>query len=711
MQCFIYIVGSKLTDKAGKRKLGLTIHPVHRMRQYDIGDCPGEGLKKRYQGLFLTTAKSKKELYAIEKLLHTYFREKRLSEEGRLTEWFQVDLDEVIEYLQSKPYIQRRVSDEELSSIEEKVKKPRINEEKAEEREEKELMEEQAEILEEEENISLKDMFIKTFLSGKPLRSNQNELWDIFEEICKQGQQRYCGIIQWPTAAGKTFGELILFVLANEYAKKNGRVFRCLLVSPKNDIFNTIIHHIRKLSEFGITVCEGHNAQLSSLYIPHDKPVLLTATHAALTDVNIMVKLPPMEMVHYDEVHRIGGDVFFEFLKERMDYWGTRYLTGTSATPKTANPSQHKKIAELFGDPYNLIHKMGIDDAVEKGFIARPRFDVCVVSKGQHRNKVLRQFIEYIQDKIEQKSGHNWNGGKVIAYLPSREEVRETVLLAKGCFPKEWKLYTAVEDADADEDNAFVKCPANGTPQILFACERYREGSDIQGLEMTCVLMGNTIASNIILQIIGRALRADYPTKEGWCCIFRPSEEGTTEEDVMDQIMLEIMETLGRNDLVLEPREIKKMVQTFMGDVSISGKTFTLEETVDRIQSLYERRTFERGIPKEKYESIRLVNRELGLTSKNEYYDSSTKRTKFIEKPDEYFSHIWHNWLHFLGLDTSHFPQTKAEFHRVCKERGIDSWSSYKQKKCIDLPENPGELYSDWTNPHTEFEVEDENVW
>ena len=48
---YIYCVFSEQTDKNGLKKLGLTIHPVHRLRQYAIGDAPGCGLDKNYNSL------------------------------------------------------------------------------------------------------------------------------------------------------------------------------------------------------------------------------------------------------------------------------------------------------------------------------------------------------------------------------------------------------------------------------------------------------------------------------------------------------------------------------------------------------------------------------------------------------------------------------------------------------------------------------------
>ena len=595
---FIYCVHSEYTDKQGLKKLGLTIHPVHRMRQYDIGDAPGVGLEKRYEGLWQVNAKDRQELHEIEAELHAHFADCRQPREnGRSSEWFRLSFEDVEAYMSRNTRVTRRIPVDEIATIEQQVKAPRTREDRVAEREERELREDQEDHLLEPEILTLKQKFLKTFLPGKQFRRNQNELWTELEKLAaRELVEMYRGIVQWPTGTGKTFALLmIIVILADKYTKR-GRIFRGLLIAPKNDIFDTIIHHIRKLSEFGITVCEGHNALLSSLHIPTNLSVLVTACHAGLTSTDIMTKLPKMNLVHYDEVHRIGGDEFFNLLKDRLPVWETEFLTGTSATPRTSNPAQHKKITELFGDPYTLLHKCDIDDAIAEGWIAQPRYSIHIVSKNQERSDIINQFLGAVRQCIEAKRElGNWQGGKVIVYLPLREEVRDAIRLASRVFPPEWKIFRAVEDTNTGDDAEFIQEPADGLPRILFACERYREGSDIPGLEMTSILMGNTIAANILIQIIGRALRADYTGKEGWCCIFRPSEEGTTEEDVLDKILLEITEILGRNDMPMTPTDIRRMVETFFGTTTVHSRLFTIEETVARVQAIYERREYERN--------------------------------------------------------------------------------------------------------------------
>lgn len=712
--CFLYCVSSTYTDQNGSKKLGLTIHPVHRMSVYNTGDSPGIGLEKKYDGIWQVNAKSKTELLKLEKHLHVHFDSRRKRKpNGNNTEWFSISFEEVATFMDAQTYVIRQLSIEEINIIQEKSDCVLSMEDSANYMEELNLIAEQKAIADSSTNIinTLKNEFFETFLPGGIPRRVQNELWDLWENICNQ-HTKYKGIVQWATGTGKTIALLMLFVLSANASKNNGQIFRGLLIAPKNDIFDTIIHHIRKLSKWDIIICEGHNARLSSLHIPLDKPVLVTATHASLTESDIWDKLPNMTHCHYDEVHRITGDEFYILLQSKLAMWDTKFLTGTSATPKTCSSSQHKKLAKLFGNPLQILDKCDVDEAIHEGWIARPRFVVNIMSNDVSRKAQVRAFVNTIRQSILDKQAKGlWKGGKVIAYSPFRSDVCDAVTYANEIM-SDWHIYTAVEDANASDDNKFVTDVADGQPRILFACERYREGSDIKGLEMTIILMGNTIGVNILLQVAGRALRNDYENKEGWCVIVRPSDEGTTEDDVFDSIVLQIMEFIGKDDVTIPSKEkIKRVLEKFFGTVTITGKVYNIDETIHRIQSMYSRKEFERSDPKEKYEVIRRLNKELVLGSKDEYKRRALEHSKYIEEPKSYFKDWWVSWYHFLALDTSAFPQTKSEWIRLCKDMGITSWSDYKQKNSIVLPANPGEMYEDYTNWDKEFGVDEDIVW
>jgi hypothetical protein len=684
-------------------KLGMTIHPVHRMSVYNTGDAPGIGLEKRYDGIWQVNANSTSELRSIERHLHARFcaqRQKKAN--GTYSEWFTLNAEDVNAFLTSQPYIIRAFSIEEIRIIHEKAT---INLSSPEDM----TLFNQEMQLDIQTPPTLKEEFFETFLGINPPRRIQNELWTLWEEICRS-DSKYRGIVQWATGTGKTIALLMLIVLSADACKQRGILFRGLLIAPKNDIFNTIIHHIRKLSTWGIVVCEGHNAQLSSLQIPRDVPILLTATHASLTEVSAWESIPSMNLCHYDEVHRSTGNEFYTLFNEYLHVWDTKYLTGTSATPRTCALSQNKKISELFGNPIQMLHKCDVDEAITEGWIAKPRFCVNIISNRASRKDVKRAFVDIVHQSIlDKKAKGGWVGGKVIAYLSSRAEVCDAVAFAKEQM-SEWHIYTAVDDADAAGDDAFVQDMADGQPRILFACERYREGSDIKGLEMTCILMGNTIGANILLQIAGRALRNDYEGKEGWCTIVRPSDEGTSEDDVFDSIILEIMEFMGKDTTTTPPKQrIKQIVENFFGSVAISGKVYNVSETIHRIQSMYARNAFERSDPKEKYQVIRALNNDLGILSKDDYEQRASEHSKYIEDPKSYFNLYWVSWYHFLGIDTRAFPQTKHEWIRVCKCMGLTTWSEYKQRNSSVLPTNPSEMYEDYTNWDKEFGLTEED--
>jgi hypothetical protein len=583
------------------------------------------------------------------------------------------------------------------------------------EHEQKEVDAEDQTLLVLRSTMSLKREFFATFLApGQLPRRNQLELWDVFKEKCERGTE-YHGIVQWATGTGKTLALMMLLVLSSHASKERGQIFRGLLISPKNDIFDTIIPHIRKLSKWGITVCEGHNGRLSSLLteltVPTDRPVLILATHASLTDTATWDALPTITHCHYDEVHRITGEEFCTRLQQKLQQWNTAFLTGTSATPKTSSSWQHKKLAVLFGHPLEIIHRCEVDEAIREGWIAQPRFGVHVLSNALNRDSIVRSFVDITYQSVLDKQMQGlWKGGKVIVYLPTIYEVCQAISFAKYIMP-DWHIYAAVDDSRlAASDKLFLTDVADGQPRILFACERYREGSDIYGLDMTLVLMGETISAYILLQIAGRALRCDYPGKEGWCVVVRPSDDGTTEDDVFDSIVLDIVDLIGcdRNGDGVATRRI---VENFFGSVSINGKVYCVEETIKRIQSMYARKAFECADPKEKYHVIRDMNRQMGLRSRDEYESHADIHPKYIVDPRAYFKIQWVSWYHFLGIDTSLYPSTKSEWIRVCTDERIRSWSDYKGRCDKYLPTNPGEMYEDFTNWDKEFGSDEEIVW
>lgn len=711
MKFYLYCVTSAYTAGKGMRKIGCTINPIQRLQVYQTGDPSGVELEKYYEGIWEVTATTHGELLEREACVHRHFQAVRqVRPSGRTSEWFDIPWDDVNTYMNQQDFVIRSFTLEEIERVHRISESSPIRRlmEQEQEQEEQEQDDEKVEI----EQLSLFAHFCQTFLPERTPRRIQKELWDIFDKICRTrclSEKIYKGIVQWPTGTGKTIAILLLIVLAKHHRSLAGGIYRGLLVSPRNDIFQTIGGLFHKLSVFGITLYDGSHGKFSRLDIPKDRDILIMACPDSLRKKGAgMESLPPIYHVHYDEVHRITGSQFFDGLKEQMVVWKLAYLTGTSATPKTSCPEQHRKFSELFGDPYPLLHRCEVDEAVREGWIATPRFHIQVTPKVEKGKETAyyRALLEAIYRTICRKKEMGlWRGGKIIVYTSTIEATRWCAEHTLEVIP-DAAVYQAVDGMDRS-DSAFVNTPADGTIRILFACERYREGSDIDGLEMTTVLIGDTISAYILIQIQGRALRLDYSGKEGWCLIVCPCDTGETEGTVFDRITLNIFSYLGQQGGIYTKKEIQRYVEMYFADVLLNGRVCSIEETIGRIQSAYLRREFqEEREHKQRLEAMRAYHRDMGLSYKIEYLERHQEHPHFISDPRfEFRDRGWISWYHYLGLDTSMYPATKTEWIARCKERGIQTWEQYKeiQKKEEWLPLEPNELYDDYTSWAEEF--------
>jgi len=676
---YLYCVSSIEFEKRLLYKLGLTIHPVHRLRQYATGVPPSlvDSLLI-YKALWKIGTKTREQLHEMEGILHEHFADRR----DGTSEWFNVTPQEVIDFLLTpQKFTVQQISPDDVKDINTKSKHP-LNSSEEDAYDEEEMLIKEQEVLRKKAIRAKKveglyEKFLRVFLPDKFPRPIQTELWDLFQEICKTPEHlSYRGIVQWSTGVGKTIATLMLIVISSERCKRRGEIYRGLFVSPKNDIIDTISKDFNKLSEFGISVYDGAHGKLSSLTIPTNSNILISASQSALTNEEVMNRLPNMSHVHYDEVHRITGEQYFQLLKEMLIKWNTEFLTGTSATPKTCSESQHDKLAELFGEPYNVIHKCDVEDAVNEGWIAKPRYIVNITPKNKDRTVELDAFAIAINNAIKQKKiAGQWKGGKVIAYSPDSSEDARYLLNNAAKYIPNAIFYSAIDGQRTDE--AFIKAPLNGSIHILFACQRFREGSDVKGVDMTCALVGNTTAVYILLQMCGRALRLDYEDKEGWCLIVRPSDQGTTEDDVLASIILDIIEFLGDSRKKREVKEIEPLIKTFLGEVNVSGSSLSLEETIKRVQAAYIRRLYirqKKAVEGFSYKDLKTKVEGLGIMSRSEY----SEKALINELPDTP-SDIrgWISWYDLLRAMPGVERMTLYDLQKFCKDNGISTKDDY----------------------------------
>ncbi len=101
----------------------------------------------------------------------------------------------------------------------------------------------------------------------------------------------------------------------------------------------------------------------------------------------------------------------------------------------------------------------------------------------------------------------------------------------------------------------------------------------------------------------------------------------------------------------------------------------------------------------DEYNYIKSINKELNITSTNEYITKKDIHKYYIEEPERYFKRkgMWKNWYDFMGVDTSIFIQNKEQWIQFCKEQNIKSADEYYENCKIyeELPLYPDLFYID----------------
>jgi superfamily II DNA or RNA helicase len=560
-------------------------------------------------------------------------------------------------------------------------------------------------------NLKNKEDF-KNILGSKNLRSIQDILWeDIYETLDRD--ENIFGIIQWPVGVGKTVGILIVVYLIKQRLEKLGQYLNSILISPKRDIIKTLRKEFDLLENYGIKVIYS-SEPISKIVLPENTHYLLVITHSGMNtiidDKPFIETLKNINLVLYDEVHRICGEYFYDSLKKMITKWQLKYLIGTSATPLTCNKTQNKKLIELCpndnGDNIKLVSYCSIKNALDNEWIARPKINLFIFS---NKDTIIDETLNIINDL---ETASQFRNKKIICYSSSSVESMENyhALFKLSDKTKEWFIYNANNDDNIDNfiNNVYSK------PQILFACQKYREGSNIYGVDMVNIIIEQTIEPHLLLQIGGRAMRMDYKNKIATINIFKRYEP--TDKNALN-ILYEIVSMINdeykyNNHTISTKCNLNKIIEDLVGVIKIDGETLDHGAAVSAVESIYIKRQLDSS-PKLKYTMLVDENRILGLKSKNEYFNSREGNKYFIDDPQTYFTRegLWINWCHFLGVDTSNFLDLD-NWKKKVKSLNITTINDYINSYMLypELPPRPNEFYNNFTNWSDELDIVD-STW
>lgn len=570
-----------------------------------------------------------------------------------------------------------------------------------------------------------KAAFCATLNGGAPLRAHQDELWDEWAATLQRlrgaaGAAWYETLVCWPTGSGKTIASLVLILLAAAAERRAGRPYCGLFVAPTNDIIDTATARFTHLAEFGVRVVDGQRGAFSRAGFDarpsRECPdVVVVTTHAAMarSDFAAWAALPRLTHVHYDEVHRVTGANFHANLRRCRAAGGAPLVTGTSATPLTSCDSQNAGLAELFGDPLRVVHYCSYGRAIACRWVAVPRFWLRALGavRPDSDDEAVAAVVAETAAAIDCRRRRGlWRGRKCIVFCDTIAETTRAEDCARAQYPA-WRTYAAVDGAAAGRRAAdFVAAGVAdfGSADVLFACDRYREGADVAGLELTAVLLGAGAAPHTLVQIAGRALRADYPEKEGWCVVVRRGGG-----DITDAIGALVATAFGAAQVfgLGEPGGAAAMVAGCVKVVAAGAgdavRELTVDETVghlnafgDRVAARLAAEAAAAAAPPT-YAEMRRRNVSRGVRSRDAY-EATRDQPPFVDNPEAAFGALWVTWYDFFGIDREQYPPTIDAWAVACRRAGATTRETYRKKiaagELPGMPAEPADAYAGFTS-------------
>jgi superfamily II DNA or RNA helicase len=174
--------------------------------------------------------------------------------------------------------------------------------------------------------------------------------------------------------------------------------------------------------------------------------------------------------------------------------------------------------------------------------------------------------------------------------------------------------------------------------------------------------------------------------------------DGNKPQQEPDIPVIPVIPTIEPDEPVINPETPRIIASRKTFRITLKDNPLELEKLKLRLKHSTHLKRNE-SIEKDELEYMRLINRQLSITSREMYFDSSIRArfSHWIENPKEYFGkhRIWQGWYHYLCVDTSRYPANKEEWLEYCVSREITNFEEYleKQKNDVRLPEYPEELY------------------
>jgi predicted helicase len=252
---------------------------------------------------------------------------------------------------------------------------------------------------------------------------------------------------------------------------------------------------------------------------------------------------------------------------------------------------------------------------------------------------------------------------------------------------------------------------------IISSVYIFGEGFDLPKL-MGVVFSENMVSDIRIIQTAMRGTRLDKlnPNKIAYIIIpFMEYNDCGSEKDAFDRVRM-IIHKLRNVDETIEQKitvsSISKKLQPEKPDTKYDFD-FDFEDNTNALNKIRLRLKHSKALlsglteDMDEYNYVKELNKELNISSKEEYAKYASKHKNYIEDPYKYFTNkaIWTNWYDYLGINTDGFIKCKTQLTMLCKELKINTLDKYKTISKTDprLPLHPADFYQRFSN--IEFEL------
>ncbi len=174
-------------------------------------------------------------------------------------------------------------------------------------------------------------------------------------------------------------------------------------------------------------------------------------------------------------------------------------------------------------------------------------------------------------------------------------------------------------------------------------------------------------------------------------------EMGNHDKEIEQKIMLSKLDFENDNQSKKKENKDKSYINISLND-NCEDTLNTFKMKLRHSKDLHSKCTQE----EDEYQYVKSINRELKVSSIEDYYNKKDIHEHYIEEPEKYFRNngVWRNWYDFMGINTSIFIQNKEDWIKFCKEKNIINLETYYENCKIyeKLPLYPELFYKDFTN-------------